>query len=94
MVRKKLDEAVTKEEIAGRRDLMTALKSLEYTVATRIGKLHLAHLCTVNYAGCIRLFTDIDPNVIRIEVFSGGTLDGVYFREAKGGEWKLSGFPY
>jgi len=78
--------------IKGRDDLMTAVERIEYFVETRTGKLHLVKLCTVNYDGCVRLFTDIDPRVIRIEVFSGTVLDGVYFLEGK--EWKLSGFPY
>lgn len=78
--------------IKGRDDLMTATERIEYLVGMRTGKLYLAELCTVNYAGCIRLFTDIDPTVIRIEVYSGKILDGIYFFDK--GEWKVSGFPY
>lgn len=83
-----------KEHIANREDLMTAILRISYEVAKRTGKLYLGKFCTVNYDGCIRLFTDIDKEVKRIEVFSGETLDGVYWREGHGkGEWQLSGFP-
>jgi hypothetical protein len=93
MVRKTTKKVAHEEQITGRHDLVSALKRLEYTVKTRTGKLYLMELCTVNYAGCIRLFKDIDPDVIRIEVFSGEVLDGIYFRK-DGGGWKVSGFPY
>lgn len=78
--------------IKGRDDLMTATVKIEYEIGTRTGKLFLAELCSVNYAGCIRLFTDIDPSVKRIEVLSGDKLDGVYFKNR--GEWSFSGFPF
>ena len=78
--------------IKGRDDLMTATERIGYDIASRTGKLYLAELCTVNYSGCIRLFTDIDPGVKRIEVFSGTVLDGSYRR--KGEEWQVLGFPF
>jgi|ERR1700761_475746 len=79
--------------IQNRLDLITAVEHIEYSVIERKGILRLAEICTVNYEGCIRLFTDIDIGVKKILVYSGSELDGVYSRE-DGGEWKVFGFPF
>ena len=85
--------------IKGREDLMAATERIEYDVTNRTGKLYLAELCTVNYAGCIRLFRDIDKAVTLIEVYSGTKLDGIYRKpkdpqklEEEG--WDVLGFPF
>lgn len=74
--------------IVGRDDLVTATERLEYRIKTRTGKLWLPELCTVNCPGAIRLFKDIDPQVKRIEIYSGKVLDSVYEWDDGGGTWE------
>lgn len=72
--------------IRQRDDLVTGVARIEYLVEQRMGRLYLPDGYSVNMSGAIRLFTDIDPEVKRVEVFSGTLPEGVY--KIVAGEWE------
>ena len=69
-------------------DLMCGFVSLSYDGDSLVGFLHLpaGHCCDMRAA--VGLFCQIDPNVKRIETFSGVALDTVY--QKSGEEWLVS----
>lgn len=66
-------------------DLSTLVHSLTFDFRTHTGRLILPDLCCADMSGCIRLFTAIDPHVIRIETLAGDVADTTYVRD--GGNW-------
>jgi hypothetical protein len=61
-------------------------KSLAYDFETREGKLYMAQGDSCNVSACIVLFRRIDPEVGRIETFSGERRATCYCRD-KRGKW-------
>lgn len=81
----------TKEEMSNRAALLpnnTAVEILlmcyidtcSYAFTNRCGKLRLPKNNVCDMAGCIAFFKNIDPDVRRIVVFSGGLLRSIYGR--------------
>lgn len=60
--------------------LVCGVRELTYDFRTRVGRLHLPDLECCDMAGCLEIFTHIDPDVTRIETFSGRRPDTVYQR--------------
>jgi hypothetical protein len=76
-------------EIKSRKDLMCPVERIGYDAGNKLGWLNLPEGCSANGEGVIRLFTDIDPEVNRILVFSGPILEFIYSRK-KRGKWTVS----
>jgi hypothetical protein len=67
--------------------LMCHLLHLEYDCRRGIGKLYFPSGNCCDCAGAIKLFENIDPDVQRIETWSGNDPDTVYDRSA--GKWDV-----
>ncbi len=67
-----------------RPDLGTSVTRLAYDFRTRTGRLILPAWCCTDMSGCLRLFTAIDSNVLRIETVAGTVPDTCYTRGASG----------
>lgn len=63
---------------------MTCVSAMSYDFRTRTGQLTMPDLCCTDMGGCIRLFTAIDPDVVRIEAISGDAIDTLYSRGPHG----------
>ena len=56
-----------------------------YDQENGVARLHLASEHCCDMSGCVDYFERRDPNVQRIETYSGGKLDTIYVRRA--GRW-------
>lgn len=67
------------------KELWCSVVSLGYDYVGGFGRLDMVdgHCC--HMPACIRLFETIDPNVKRIQTFSGNRIDTIYIRRGK--EW-------
>lgn len=60
--------------------------SLAYSFEAKEGRLDMPPVSCCDMDGCIRLFHTIDPEVHRIETYSGGLPDTVYERDGR--QWR------
>lgn len=60
---------------------------VEYDFSARRGKLVVAANQCCDMAGCIDVFSSIDPDATVIDVYSGGTLD-VRYMKGDDKKWK------
>ena len=65
--------------------LKCSVNSISYNFVTRVGHLYMADDNCCDMAGCIKLFTSVDPKCRRIDTFAGYVPDVVYIRPA--GKW-------
>src|SRR5215831_11102346 len=69
--------------------LGTSVKSLDYSYTTHSGRLYMPAGCCCDMAGCIKLFSRIDPDVAFIQTFSGSEEDTAYARLPHG-QWQAA----
>lgn len=67
--------------------LGTAIWSLSYDACTRIGTIEMPEGCCTDMTGAVKLFTQIDPAVIRVITRAGGKVDTTY--ERQGSKWAV-----
>ncbi|MGH8432866.1 MAG: hypothetical protein ACREUF_20960 [Solimonas sp.] len=72
--------------VTQRDDFQCSVKSMGYDFETRVGTLNMAEHECCDMSGCIAFFTRIDPDVVRINTFSGSKPDTAYLRS--GGQWQ------
>jgi len=62
-------------------ELVCEVNRVEYDFNTKIGALWMQDGQCCDMSGCLKLFKRIDPEVKRIQTYSGEALDTVYTRE-------------
>lgn len=67
-----------------RMDLMCRVQRLSYDFDAKAGALHMEEGDCCDQNGCTALFKAIDPDVKRIEAWSGRVRDIVYVRTTDG----------
>jgi|SRR6516165_10288262 hypothetical protein len=67
-------------------DLGSFVRSLAYSFEAKKGRLDMPPVSCCDMNGCIELFRTIDPEVCRIETYSGGLPDTAYERDGK--QWR------
>jgi hypothetical protein len=66
--------------VAQRDDFQCYAKSVGYDFEKKRGTLNMAEHECCDMSGCIAFFTKIDPDVKRIDTFSGAVPDTIYKR--------------
>jgi len=68
-------------------ELDCRVRNLAYDFESRTGRLDMPPVCCCDMSGCINLFRAIDPDVRRIETYSGGLRDTFYERNGED-QWR------